>query len=96
MLLSQSRSRPQSILTVLFVAMMNEIYNGRCRADATGVHIADARRVPERHAEDMRQGERHAPPSPLPAAIVGECRQRQVRRRSGWRKETPVWRRCRR
>jgi len=40
---------------------------GQGRADAAGVHLPDAQRLPGRHAEDMRPGERHAPPAAVHA-----------------------------
>jgi hypothetical protein len=37
------------------------------RADAAGLHLPAAHRVPGRHAEDMRAGELDEPPPALPA-----------------------------
>ncbi len=40
-----------------------------CRADAAGVHLAAAERVPGADAEDMREGERHGPPAAVQARL---------------------------
>ena len=69
------------------------------RADAAGVHLPDAQRLPGRHAEDMRPGERHAPPAAVhaPAAARRQgsraLRRRRVHRRPGRREEAPRRRR---